>query len=52
LITSAGHPELATRRFVRWLSEELKLPVYVLANSDPYGFYIYSVFKIGSITLS
>jgi len=52
LITSAGQPDRATRRFVRRLSEELKLPVYVLADSDPYGFYIYSVFKIGSITLS
>ncbi len=52
LITSAGQPDRATRRFVRRLNEELGLPVYVLADSDPYGFYIYSVFKIGSITLS
>jgi len=52
LITSAGQPDRATRRFVRRLNEELKLPVYVLTDSDPYGFYIYSVFKIGSITLS
>ncbi len=52
LITSAGQPDRATRRFVRRLNEELKLPIYVLTDSDPYGFYIYSVFKIGSITLS
>lgn len=52
LVTSAGQPDRATRRFVRRLSEELKLPVYVLTDSDPYGFYIYSVFKVGSITLS
>ncbi len=52
LVTSAGQPDRATRRFVRRLNEELKLPVYVVADSDPYGFYIYSVFKIGSITLS
>ena len=52
LITSAGQPDRATRRFVRRLNEELNLPVYILADSDPYGFYIYSVFKIGSITLS
>lgn len=52
LVTSAGQPDRATRRFVRRLNEELKLPVYILADSDPYGFYIYSVFKIGSITLS
>ncbi|MCY0868767.1 MAG: DNA topoisomerase IV subunit A [Desulfurococcus sp.] len=52
LVTSAGQPDRATRRFVRRLSDEFKLPVYVLTDSDPYGFYIYSVFKIGSITLS
>jgi len=52
LITSAGQPDRATRRLVRRLSEEFKLPVYILCDSDPYGFYIYSVFKVGSITLS
>lgn len=52
LVTSAGQPDRATRRFVRRLNEELKLPVYVLTDADPYGWYIYSVFKIGSITLS
>ncbi len=52
LVTSAGQPDRATRRFVRRLNEELKLPVYILTDADPYGFYIYSVFKIGSITLS
>ncbi|MGC9009233.1 MAG: DNA topoisomerase IV subunit A [Sulfolobales archaeon] len=52
LVTSAGQPDRATRRFVRRLNEELKLPVYILTDSDPYGWYIYSVFKIGSITLS
>lgn len=52
LITSAGQPDRATRRFVRRLNEELNLPVYILTDADPYGWYIYSVFKIGSITLS
>ncbi len=52
LVTSAGQPDRATRRFVRRLNEELKLPVYIITDSDPYGWYIYSVFKIGSITLS
>ncbi|MEM4848440.1 MAG: DNA topoisomerase IV subunit A [Ignisphaera sp.] len=52
LITSAGQPDRATRRFLRRLSEELKLPVHILTDADPYGWYIYSVFKIGSITLS
>jgi DNA topoisomerase-6 subunit A len=52
LITSAGQPDRATRRFVRRLNEELRLPIYILTDADPYGWYIYSVFKIGSITLS
>ncbi len=52
LVTSAGQPDRATRRFVRRLNEELGLPVYILADADPYGWYIYSVFKIGSVTLS
>ncbi|MCD6084697.1 MAG: DNA topoisomerase IV subunit A, partial [Desulfurococcales archaeon] len=52
LVTSAGQPDRATRRFIRRLNEELGLPVYVLTDADPYGWYIYSVFKVGSITLS
>lgn len=52
LVTSAGQPDRATRRFVRRLNEELNLPVYILTDADPYGWYIYSVFRIGSITLS
>lgn len=52
LVTSAGQPDRATRRFVRRLNEELGLPVYILSDCDPYGWYIYSVFKVGSITLS
>ena len=51
-MTSAGQPDRATRRFIRRLNEELGLPVYVLTDADPYGWYIYSVFKVGSITLS
>ncbi len=35
LVTSAGQPDRATRRFVRRLSEELKLPVYILTDSIP-----------------
>jgi len=52
LITGAGQPDRATRRFVHRLHYEHNLPVYVLTDSDPYGWYIYSVYKVGSITLS
>jgi DNA topoisomerase-6 subunit A len=37
---------------VQRLHGELKLPVYVLVDNDPWGFYIYSVMKQGSINLA
>ncbi len=52
LVTAKGMPDRATRRFVRRLNEEFNLPVYVLTDGDPYGWYIYSVYKSGSIKLS
>ncbi len=52
LITGKGQADIATRRFVKRLRDELDLPVFMLVDSDPYGFYIASVYKRGSITLS
>jgi DNA topoisomerase-6 subunit A len=40
------------RRLVQRLHNELKLPVFVLVDNDPWGFYIYSVMKQGSINLA
>ncbi len=40
------------RRLVQRLHTELSLPVYVLVDNDPWGFYIYSVMKQGSINLA
>jgi DNA topoisomerase-6 subunit A len=34
------------------MATELKLPVYVLVDNDPWGLYIYSVLKQGSISLA
>jgi len=34
------------------LHEEHGLPVYVLVDNDPWGYYIYSVVKQGSINLA
>lgn len=34
------------------LHYELKLPVYCLLDNDPWGYYIYSVIKQGSINLA
>ncbi len=52
ILTGKGQPARGTRRLVNRLHTELKLPVYVLADADPWGYYIYSVIKQGSINLS
>lgn len=52
LVTGQGQPPRGVRRLLRRLNEELKLPVYVLVDNDPWGFYIYSVIKQGSINLA
>lgn len=48
LVTASGQPDRATRRFLVRMEREFKLPIYILADSDPYGFKIYSVYKFGS----
>lgn len=47
-----GQPARGMRRLLRRMHEELKLPVYVLLDNDPWGYYIYSVIKHGSINLA
>jgi DNA topoisomerase VI subunit A len=49
LISMGGVPTRACRRFIRKLSDEKKLPVYVFTDGDPYGFgSIYRTLKVGS----
>ncbi len=49
LIAMGGVPTRACRRFIRRLSEENDLPVYVFCDCDPYGFCnIYRTLKVGS----
>ena len=49
LISLAGVPTRATRRFIRKLSDECKLPVYAFVDCDPYGISnIYRTLKVGS----
>ena len=49
LISMGGVPTRACRRFIRKLSDEHKLPVYVFTDGDPYGFgSIYRTLKVGS----
>lgn len=49
LISMGGVPTRACRRFIRRLSDEMKLPVYVFTDGDPYGYLnIYRTLKVGS----
>jgi DNA topoisomerase VI subunit A len=49
LISMGGVPTRATRRFIRRLSDERKLPVYAFVDCDPYGISnIYRTLKVGS----
>jgi DNA topoisomerase-6 subunit A len=52
IIHGGGQPPRGVRRLVQRMHSELKLPVYVLVDNDPWGFYIYSVVKQGSINLA
>jgi len=49
LVAMGGVPTRACRRFIRRLSDEHDLPVYVFTDGDPYGFLnIYRTLKVGS----
>ncbi|MFU8829735.1 MAG: DNA topoisomerase IV subunit A, partial [Phycisphaerales bacterium] len=52
LTEGSGQPTRGVRRMLRRLNEELGLPVYCLLDCDPWGHYIYSVIKQGSIALA
>ena len=52
LTHGAGQPPRGVRRMLHRLHNELRLPVYCLLDNDPWGYYIYSVIKQGSINLA
>ncbi len=52
LTHGAGQPPRGVRRLLYRMHNELKLPVYCLFDNDPWGYYIYSVLKQGSINLA
>lgn len=52
LTHGAGQPPRGVRRLLYRFHNELKLPVYCLLDNDPWGYYIYSVVKQGSINLA
>lgn len=52
IMSSQGQTTRGIRRLLQRLNSEYHLPIYVLADNDPWGWYIYSVLKFGSITLA
>jgi meiotic recombination protein SPO11 len=52
ILTGSGQPNVATRIFLRRMSQELDLPVFAVMDSDPYGLDILRVYGLGSKALS
>lgn len=52
LTHGGGQPPRGVRRLLYRLNKELGLPIYCLLDNDPWGYYIYSVIKQGSINLA
>ncbi|TFF99155.1 MAG: hypothetical protein EU541_05660 [Promethearchaeota archaeon] len=52
ILTAQGVGNVAVRMFLKRLRTQLKLPVFSLVDSDPYGHYIHSVYMRGSKRLS
>ncbi len=52
LMTGQGMTPRGVRRLLYRMHNELNLPVYVFVDNDPWGYYIYSVIKQGSINLA
>ena len=49
LVSMGGVPTRACRRFIRRLTDHLKIPVYAFVDGDPYGYFnIYRTLKAGS----
>merc|ERR1719162_258355 len=52
VITAKGQPDVASRMFLSRITKELKIPVFGLVDSDPYGLKILSVYMSGSKNMS
>jgi DNA topoisomerase-6 subunit A len=52
LTHGAGQPPRGCRRLLQRLNQELGLPIICVLDCDPWGHYIYSVIKQGSISLA
>jgi len=52
LTHGGGQPPRGVRRLLQRFSQQLKLPIICLLDCDPWGHYIFSVIKQGSISLA
>ncbi|XP_031120100.1 meiotic recombination protein SPO11-1 [Ipomoea triloba] len=52
VISGRGYPDVPTRRFLRLLTEKLRLPAYCLVDCDPYGFDILATYRFGSMQMA
>jgi len=52
LVGTGGQAARGTRRLIHRLYSEKKLPVLCFTDGDPFGWYIYSVIKQGSMALA
>lgn len=49
IVTGCGVPRLGVRCFLKDLEVRLGLPVHLLSNNTPWGYFIYSVLKRGCL---
>ena len=52
LIGLGGQAARGARRLIHIMHERLKIPVYTFTDGDPWGYYIHSVIKTGSVNLA
>ncbi|VVB51293.1 Type 2 DNA topoisomerase 6 subunit A [uncultured archaeon] len=52
MISTKGQAARGCRRLVNRIHKEKKLPIIVFTDGDPWGYYIYSVVKAGSMALA
>ncbi|MBD3387720.1 MAG: DNA topoisomerase IV subunit A [Candidatus Altiarchaeales archaeon] len=52
MIATSGQAARGIRRLVNRLATEVKMPVIMFTDGDPWGYYIYSVMKAGSMALA
>lgn len=52
MVSTKGQAARGCRRLVNRLSKEKKMPILMFTDGDPWGYYIYSVMKAGSMALA